>query len=98
MTTLEGRLVPPIDILGKPHADPTKSHTGTTTHRHNRLPLNLRPEDSLILYIGGESLGLSNILLTHAAAEVRCRISPSTSYSSYHSGLLIRSPATIVSP
>ncbi|KAF9519204.1 hypothetical protein BS47DRAFT_1288643 [Hydnum rufescens UP504] len=40
------------------------------SHRHNRIPPELRPEDCIIYYIGGESLGLTNILLSHAPCDI----------------------------
>jgi diphthamide biosynthesis protein 2 len=33
-------------------------------------------EDCTILYIGGESLGLTNLLMTHASCEVRPYVYP----------------------
>jgi diphthamide biosynthesis protein 2 len=29
-------------------------------------------EDNVIIYVGGESLGLTNLLMTHASSKVRC--------------------------
>lgn len=74
MSKLESRLVPPTVSPTPTSQTPTASSNNAPTHlpqRHNQIPSHLNPEDCIIFYIGGESLGLTNILLTYSTCEVR---------------------------
>lgn len=35
-------------------------------------------KDAVILYVGGESLNLTNLLMTHSSCQVRCAVLPTS--------------------
>lgn len=47
-------------------------------------------ENCTIFYIGGESLSLTNLLITHSSCDVRASLSPYLETNSIISGLLLR--------
>lgn len=51
----------------------TDSNTASRSRRHIDLPDGVDMRDALILYLGEESLGLTNLLMTHPSTPVRCR-------------------------
>ena len=73
MQRFESRLVLPASLSSKGVPGVQTSSASLRehhVHRYNRISPNLRHEDCIIYYIGGESLGLTNILLTHASCDV----------------------------
>ncbi|KAI1789095.1 diphthamide biosynthesis protein [Ganoderma leucocontextum] len=78
IATLKSRLPPATRILHTPVpliAQPASSEQHTPHHLQEAgvqppTEPEASPEDSIILYIGGESLTVTNLLLTHASYEV----------------------------
>ncbi|OJT10805.1 Diphthamide biosynthesis protein 2 [Trametes pubescens] len=69
----------PLSLIAHPAAEQQQSaspHLANTSDAHTANPTeathqtDASPEDSIILYIGGECLTLTNLLLTHASYEV----------------------------
>ena len=78
------------------NARPLEIATGDaqSDHEEGRTQIDASPEDSIILYIGGGSLTLTNLLLTHALYEVRDHTVVSLSrvaHLTHCVGILIRS-------
>lgn len=67
----------PISLIAHPAAErqqgasPHLDNTSDTQSTEDTRQEGSSPEDSVILYIGGECLTLTNLLLTHASYEVR---------------------------
>ena len=55
------------------HRTPHSLHSVEADDANDTSTTEASPEHSVILYIGGESLALTNLLLTHASYEVYTR-------------------------
>ena len=79
---LRTALPDPAKILYSPI--PTSSHPSKQLDSPNQVPVDddehgIDPEDAVILYVGGESLSLTNLLMTHASCQVSLfMLSPSS--------------------
>lgn len=72
MWKLQERFVPPaLFDTNKPFSGGTNELQREALRGRYRIPAGLSPEDCSIFFVGGESLALSNVLMTHGRSPVR---------------------------
>lgn len=89
MWRLQDRFIPPTKMHSSVDQKASTSHQTAPQHQHqrHRIPDGVTPERCTILYVGGESLALNNVLMANGGAAV-CRID----YTLFrHSFLITRS-------